>query len=66
MHVLCGRNDKDRDTYLCRCIDDKTPQVQEVNIEKKVQMTLVLTITQGTTIIENYRETPHDYIVTKE
>ena len=66
MHVLCRLYNADRDTYLCGCVCDKTPQILEVNIEKREQLALVLTIAKNMTIDESYKDTPRDYFVTKE
>ena len=66
MHVLCGVYDADRDTYICGCIVDKTLQVLEVDIKKREQIAMLLTITQSTILDESYKEILREYFVTKE
>ena len=66
MHVLRILYDTDRDTYMCGCIEDKTPQVLNADIEKREQTALVLTIRRITTLDEAYKEISRDYFLAKE
>ena len=53
--------------YTCvACIEDKMPQVLEVDIERREQMAMISMIIQSTTLDKSYKDVPRDYFITNE
>ena len=64
VHVLCGKYDKTRETYMCGCVSKKNVNVEEINITTGEQLAMVSTITQSTTASEDaYKEIPRHYFI---